>query len=462
MSLVTLAAAPIIVHKSNKFYHAELSDPTLSPISALVAELLVDVLLLGCGVYFGSRGRFLDNRGVFCLVCRRWRVAIISCGSFWSSYVFRPLRLRSTFELWTSRFHGHSLDLIVELDRYILWTSASVDQLTTDETIDALLSFLPACRRLVIEAADVIPLTRLTGLMSSIPMPRLHYLALISEPINSLAAMSNSYQPNYHAISVTHASAFVPIGLGPSFIRLSGLVLTWTHQMYYANVTTLILQYFSNSVAPTLVQLHSVLQSAAFVRRLSLSGICCEPSQAPLSGLSLPRLEDLHLRMACNASVGRLVSLFTAPKLRDLHVFIDGGPDMAVLLGCASLLRRVEYLVVDGDHCVRRSIVDLFGLMPDVLHCDMSLSSVVFFGALTSAGSAIFPVLRSLVLADMQFTDLKKFIVSRASEASFLDTLSVRYMYGPSMDNAQLEWIRERVGYFDLEPVWKKYWYHLN
>ncbi|KAJ6462344.1 hypothetical protein C8R47DRAFT_1225493 [Mycena vitilis] len=462
MSVASGTTEHVVVHRSTKSYPPDASNHTMSPLAALLPEILVQVLLLGCGTYLGYREHFLNNRGTFSLVCRRWRTIIVSCGSFWSSYVFRPLRRRSTFELWTSRFNGHSLELIVELDRHLLWTDASLDELTVDETINSLISFLPSCRKLIIEAADIIPLTRLTGIMSTISMPNLRYLALISEPVNSLAAMSHAYQPTHLSIPTPYAPAFIPMEIGPSFIRLSGLVLTWTHHMYYANVTTLILQYFSVLDAPAIEQLHAVLGAAKLIRRLSMNGIYCEPSTLDLSDLLLPRLEELQLRMGGNGPVGRLVSSIIAPKLQILHLFIDGVPDMTVLTGCAPLLRGVETLVVDGEQCGRSSIVQLFKLMPRVLECDMSMSSCTFFGALKSGGPTVFPLLRSLVLTDRHFAELKQFVVSRASGVTPLDKLHVRYMFSNGMDEDERNWMDKHVTYFDPEPVWQRYWYHLT
>ncbi|KAJ6513676.1 hypothetical protein C8R47DRAFT_1064384 [Mycena vitilis] len=380
-------------------------------------------------------------------------------------------RLLSTHQL--SGYGDTGRDVVAWL-RSLLWISRSLprqqgcillatgDQLSVDETLHSLLSFLPHCKQLSVEAADIVPLTTFTGMMSAIPMPRLRYLALVSEPVNSMAAMATSYLPNYLAVAVSHGSGFIPTGRGPSFIRLSGLVLTWTHHIYYANVTTLVLQYFSKAVAPDIVQLHTLLASALMLRRLSVNGLCCNASSVALTDLKMLCLEEFQLRMAGNETVGRLVSSIVAPKLRNFHVFLDGPPDLSVLVGCTSLLERVDYLVVDGDRCEQRSIVELFSLMPGVLHCDMSMSSSMFFGALRSGGRSVFPLLRSLVLSDMRFQELKEFVDSRNSTKPVLDALSVRYMFDCGLDTKQLGWIKDRVGILNVDPAWQKYWYHLK
>ncbi|KAJ7626521.1 hypothetical protein DFH06DRAFT_1339219 [Mycena polygramma] len=483
MTSMVLAPPAIILRSRPTVYHAILSDPTSTyvassqflslssltalhnPISTLALELLVEILLLCCGSYFGSRGTFLDNRGSVVLVCRRWREAVVTCGAFWSSYIFRPLRSRSTFDIWTSRFCGHPLDVIIELDRAILWTAAKPTQLSVQDLLAALSTLLPSCRRLTIEADDVVVLTALSTMLSSLVMPRLQYLAMICEPISSLASLSAAYYPTQLPKGIMHSPTFVPSGPGPAFIRLSGLVLTWTHCTYYANVTTLILQYFSTAVAPTEIQLHAILREAVLVCRLSLNGICCTEQSADLEPIMLDRLEELQLRVARNPALGHVVSLIRAPSLRVFHVFIDGQPDLDVLVRSSALFSRVTSLVLDGDHVGGPSVAIFFAAMPRVVHCDIRMSGLFFFQVLADGGCALFPCLRSLVMSEPNFDRLERFVNGREAlwvGGTVLDDLRIMYMYGCDLNPPQLDWLTARVIKLDLDPGWEKFWYHLK
>ncbi|KAJ6471795.1 hypothetical protein C8R47DRAFT_1222052 [Mycena vitilis] len=460
---MALAPSPVILRSRPIVYHATLSNPTLTPISTLALELLVEMLLLCCGSYFGSRDTFLDDRGSVMLVCRRWREAVVTCGAFWASYIFRPLRSRLTFDVWTSRFRGHPLDVIIVLDKAILWTAAEPSQLSVQDMLAALSLLLPSCRRLTIEADDVVVLSTLSTMMSGLPMPRLRYLAMICEPTSSLVSLSSAYYPTQLPKGLMHSPVFVPSGPGPAFLRLSGLVLTWTHFTYYANVTTLILQYFSTAVAPTQVQLHSVLREAVLLRRLSLNGICCTEPTSDLGPLVLDRLEEFQLRVAQNPALGHLVSLIRAPSLRVFHVFIDGQPDLDVLVRSSSLFSGVTSLVLDGDHVGGPSVAVFFAAMTQVIHCDIRMSGLYFFQVLIDGGSALFPCLRSLVMAERSFKHLERFVDGREAlwlGGTVLEDLRIMYMYGCNLEPPQLEWLTARVVNLDLDPGWESFWYH--
>ncbi|KAJ6462345.1 hypothetical protein C8R47DRAFT_1080237 [Mycena vitilis] len=458
-----LAPSPLLYKPDSYMYHALLTDPTTSPVSSAALEVLLEILLLACGDYIGSRATFLAARGACMLVCREWREAIVNCGAFWSSYIFRPLRDRATFDLWTSRFRGHSLNLVIDLDQRVLWTAAEPGQMSVEDMLSAMLFFLPFCRSLTVEAADVVVLTALTTTLSNVTMPRLRYLAMVSGSFSSLVSLSTVYYPGLIPAGVVHHAAFVPPSPGPAFIRLSGLVLTWTSHFYYSNVTTLILQYFAEPVAPTITDLHLLLRAAVSVRRLSLNGICCKQSSSMLDPLQMDKLEELQLRIAGNPSLGRLIMCMRAPSLRVFHVVMDGSYDLHCLIRSGPLLAKVTSLVLDGDLMRGYPVADFLTVLPSVTHCDMSMSCLDFFRALIKGGNRLFPALNSLVISDIKFSELKQFLGSRRAvedaPVPVLTVLYIRSLYGCRFDAKELAWIRGQVGTLDLDPAWDNFWY---
>ncbi|KAJ7616341.1 hypothetical protein DFH06DRAFT_1343346 [Mycena polygramma] len=426
-------------------------------MATLALELVTEMLLLSCGTYLTNRGVFVTRRGTFMLVCTLWRDLVVKCGAFWSAYTIRPLKLRASFDLWTSRFGGHRLDIVVQLDRFIVCSAARPGQLSTTEVLGRLVHFLPACRSLTVEAPDLRTLALLTRVMDDVVMPDLRYLALLSSPLNSAATLS------YHSVppisTAVYPSSFTSGLRGLTFIRLSGLVLTWTHYTCYSTVTTLILQYISATVAPTGNQLHALLICARLVRRLSINGVCCVDSGGDFAPVELLHLESLHIRLASNCPVARILAVIRAPRLTSFHVYIDNRCDLKAIVACRSLLADVTHLVVDGDVGRDPLVSTLFSLMPLVTYCDMAMASD-FFAALTRFGPKLFPALTVLVASELRFGDLKLFFNRRGPSGNTLDDLRLRYLHGCCMDASQQTWVRGRVRSLDLDPLWDDLWYH--
>ncbi|KAJ7662743.1 hypothetical protein DFH06DRAFT_1396899 [Mycena polygramma] len=440
-------------------YNANLSDPSLSPISLMAVELVTKIMVLACGPYLDYRSSFLSVRGVLMLVCHRWREVVVGCGDFWSTYVISPLKLRSAFDVWTSRFRGCALHITIDIDWQSLCTAASIDQLSLDEMLACLPEFLPMCWRLTICAPDTRALAALTGLLANLPMPNLRSLDMTNDRVNTFDFLSPSPQPIPLHASILHPIPFAPTGLGPSFMRLSGLVLTWTHHMFYANVTTLILQDFAMSSAPTVRELHAVLKSASLVRRVSIAGVCCSDYDGDVPELVMVALQALQLRMGGNASVARLIYAMRAPLLTSFHVFIDGQRDVVALAECSHLFAGVTSLVLDGDRARDPLVYTLFGSMPLVTHCDMAMNSFDFFRCLSAGPTNLFPLMRVLVASEVRFPELKLFLDSRGTGA-VLDILRLRYIHDGYMTDSELKYLNSKVGSMEIDPPWDTFWYH--
>ncbi|KAJ7616344.1 hypothetical protein DFH06DRAFT_1343349 [Mycena polygramma] len=438
-------------------YHARLSNSNLSPLSSLVLELITTIFVTVCGDYFEGRSAFITARGNLMLVCSRWREMVAGHGAFWSCYVVAPLKTRSGFDLWTSRFRGHHLILRIELDWRGLSTAAAPDQLSVPDMLARLALILPQCADLTIQAPDAPAVAFLAGVFSNASMPDLRSITMSKDRLNSLDFFPTATQPRPVYTPPLPLAVF-PTGIAPTFMRLSGLVFAWSYYPCYANVTTFILHSLSGDTAPTVDQLRSVLVAAPLVVRLSVDRVDCADSGAHIPALSMMCLQELHLCISGNRPLVRLLSTLIAPSLSSLHVFVDGPVDLAALVECHGILSRVTFLRLDGERARHPLVRAFFDSMPLVTHCDMAMDSYDFFRFLTE-GEPLFPLLRVLAASEVEFLDLRKFLNLRGP-GIVLDNLRLRYIHDCRMDDVEMEWVGGKVLCTEVDPEWDTFWYH--
>ncbi|KAJ7664474.1 hypothetical protein DFH06DRAFT_1324024 [Mycena polygramma] len=333
-----------------------------------------------------------------------------------------------------------------------VWAIPNKDQLPFSELVSLVVSVAPVCALLRISAVDEDVMSIVTSATSSLDFPRLRHLSLVSQPWNPRSNWSTHLRPLSHA--------FVSVTRGPSVLRLTGMSISWTHLTHYAHLTTFIFELLPADRAPNALELYRMLEAARGLRRMSLNGLEVGGRIEGLSHILLPCLEELHLVLRGQLGLIDVVSWIRAPRLRAFHIGLDGRTDLQSIVCLGPLLAPVTSLLVDEGRGRGSWVRTMNMLMPDLTHIDLCWSSVLFFRAMVDDfpdGSAVWPSLKVLDLADVRFKDIRRFLDARGILKGKSLDLRIANSYAVDLIYNEILWIRGRVNSFvrfDVEVPW--------
>ncbi|KAJ7660708.1 hypothetical protein DFH06DRAFT_1129768 [Mycena polygramma] len=424
--------------------------PFAQSIRSLPAELLTYILVLACGQYFGRTRLFVHTRSEVSLVCRLWRDTIVGCGAFWSSYILRPGKIRKAARLWLSRTQKCTMELRVEYGFDVYPMPAShrrKRQLSVNEFLRIFVKIMPRVGRLRILAPSTGVLDALISAIRAIDLPHLTYLSFCVQ-------LPTSTPPSTASRPID--GAFVCAVRGPTVVRFCGAALSWKIPSYYANVTTLVLELLAEGVAPDVYSLHSVLQTARSLVRLSLDSVVLVGSIRGLETVVMPCLEEIHVGMAGNSQLADLLSIVRAPLLSALYIRLVLRWDLHLLQRWAGLLEPVSSLVIDQARGKGEWLDVVRPMLPNLVRLNLAWSGPRFFRAMLANHEVLqglWPSLRFLIVADMDFVDLKEFLEIRGSVNASLEVIRVSYTVDQEfkMEEAEVAWLQSKAVTLELD-----------
>lgn len=248
-------------------------------------------------------------------------------------------------------------------------------------------------------------------------------------------------------------------------LKLSNIVMSWDTMETFTNITCLILDQLTGSLAPGWGQIRRMLLALEDrLERLALRHV--RPRPLTYKGndytFSLPHVLELDLCICGDIILADLLSTCTFPTLRCLSVAFDDIHDPRLVSRCLfTALPSVTTFYAAGRFFDLASLRNLFTKMLNLEKLDLSdAHPSAFDGFYDRLDGALRPCLRlrELSVLDVHTEALFSLIADRASYASRLSVLNAHYN-GPigclSMtDNSDLlDWMAPRVDNFRLNPV---------
>ncbi|KAJ7602353.1 hypothetical protein DFH06DRAFT_1152844 [Mycena polygramma] len=237
----------------------------------------------------------------------------------------------------------------------------------------------------------------------------------------------------------------------PATLRLSAVVISWTNYKYYTHTTTLILSHFGEATAPTVDNLHTILDNLKNLQHLAIQFVQCKPGNIHKpTTLHMAKLKSLSLTMASSTHIAKLLSYISAPNLSDFDIVIASNYDIQGLIHCTQLLHNVSTLTIDATYNIN-DIRLLYKLMPAILHIDLTLAnnrSLTTTIDKNDSQDNLLPHLQTAKVAlwSIQLQDIKRFIQKRVLLPPLQQlTIHTLHAYDYAVTERDRSWLQERV-----------------
>jgi hypothetical protein len=203
-------------------------------------------------------------------------------------------------------------------------------------------------------------------------------------------------------------SAYPPL----KSLRLSDIVFEWADMCSFDCLTELVLHKLLGALAPTSLQLATLLKRLPRLLRLSMRCVeCIGPFDDHLR-LELPSIVVLDASFDAQAGLGRFLSSCTFPSLLTFSVLFIAPFDVEILSSCRSILAPVKCFIGSGYASGTVDISTIYRAMPAVTSIDISGGSRSLFSPLLndypSADGVICPNLLELRLCEVNMREIKR------------------------------------------------------
>ncbi|KAJ7713196.1 hypothetical protein B0H14DRAFT_2644934 [Mycena olivaceomarginata] len=390
------------------------------------SPVLTAILLWTCGSYFewdgkelvldhrhmpnlasDANGAFLDTRLSLQLVCHEWNGLITYCGSFWSSYTIGPGKSRTEFYKWTRRMTSVPSHIVIAMPSIQtrmsvpsrVPTSGSDGCVSIQDVVGLLRRQAAICATLFIAAPNTPWLAALDEGIRNISFPAVSRLALVvcdirNERLSSLRSRALLDQPTLGGFSGTRCK--------PYMLRLKGVGISWTNttRMEYSNISTLVLHFLGSDAAPLVHELHSMLEHASALERMSIHDVHLTGSYMPKTHIIMNRLRVLEYGPGGCDTLGLLMANIRAPGMLELHLSLGKG-DMQIALRCAGLFNTAIDMRITCADATKAEVRALYTMTPAVYTLDIVFASLRFLNELHDED--LLPGLRALVRHETWF-----------------------------------------------------------
>ncbi|KAJ6470782.1 hypothetical protein C8R47DRAFT_1148282 [Mycena vitilis] len=346
---------------------------------------------------------------------------------FWSSYLLKPGKRMVELNEWQRRFGTRGLRFHVRFDNAdVNWTQEA--RASFSDTLAFLVRHAPSCTTISVAADDARTLPATIETIRNVWFHRLQSFTLIR------CASIHPYHPT------PRQTIDCPFVGNPNIseLRMFGAVFHWRHMVRFGGLTVLVLHDLYRHLSPNATQLLSILSAnPALVRaslRLGTPGVLPYDSGASFKGdifsqqlVELRFLVHLDLSPHGDDVLPLVLAAVDLPALKTLSVVFSRRRDVHALLSMGRNLATVTSFIAIGYNYEVPDIGRLFRRMPAVLHLEISDFNHEVVDALLDASSPSFRFLRSMVLEEVSFHDLRHLVAGRTRLGVPLERLCVSY-----------------------------------
>ncbi|KAJ7760756.1 hypothetical protein B0H14DRAFT_3511063 [Mycena olivaceomarginata] len=181
----------------------------------------------------------------------------------------------------------------------------------------------------------------------------------------------------------------------PYMLRLKGVGISWTNttKMEYSNISTLVLHFLGSDAAPLVHELHSMLEHATALERMSIHEVHLTGSYMPKTQIIMNRLKALDYGPGGCDTLGLLMANILAPGMLELHLSLGKG-DMQIALRCAGLFNTAIDMRITCADATKAEVRALYAMTPAVYTLDIVFASLRFLNELHD--DDLLPGLRAL------------------------------------------------------------------